>query len=296
MRRHWQHLLFIAAKPDGISSLRCDMSLALFLQPMDWPSGERPTLNLFDLSGRTALITGASRGIGFAIAEALSAAGARVILNGRSASSLDEAALRLRQCGAQVETSVFDVTNAAQAAAAIQLIEESIGPIDILVNNAGIQRRAPLEQFKDSDWRELMATNLDSVYYVSKAVAPHMIARGRGKIINIGSVQCELARPGIAPYTASKGAVKNLTKGMCADWARHGLQINAIGPGYFATPLNKALVEDPVFDEWLRKRTPAGRWGKVEDLHGVAVFLASGASDFINGQTIYVDGGILSVI
>ena len=253
-------------------------------------------MNLFDLSGRTALITGASRGIGFAIAEALAAAGARVILNGRSASSLDEAALRLRQCGAQVETSVFDVTNAAQAAAAIQLIEESIGAIDILVHNAGIQRRAPLDQFKDSDWRELMATNLDSVYYVSKAVAPHMIARGRGKIINIGSVQCELARPGIAPYTASKGAVKNLTKGMCADWARHGLQINAIGPGYFATPLNKALVEDPVFDEWLRKRTPAGRWGKVEDLHGVAVFLASGASDFINGQTIYVDGGILSVI
>lgn len=253
-------------------------------------------MNLFDLSGRTALITGASRGIGFAIAEALAAAGARVILNGRSASSLDETAQRLRQSGAQVETSVFDVTNAAQAVAAIQLIEESIGPIDILVNNAGIQRRAPLDQFKDSDWRELMATNLDSVYYVSKAVAPHMIARGRGKIINIGSVQCELARPGIAPYTASKGAVKNLTKGMCADWARHGLQINAIGPGYFATPLNKALVEDPVFDEWLRKRTPAGRWGKLQDLHGVAVFLASGASDFINGQTIYVDGGILSVI
>ncbi len=253
-------------------------------------------MNLFDLSRRTALITGASRGIGFAIAEALARAGARVILNGRSLASLEEAALRLRQSGARVETSAFDVTDSAQAAAAIQAIEDSIAPIDILVNNAGIQRRAPLDQFKDSDWRELMATNLDSVYYVSKAVAPHMIARGRGKIINIGSVQCELARPGIAPYTASKGAVKNLTKGMCADWARHGLQVNAIGPGYFATPLNKALVEDPVFDEWLRKRTPAGRWGKLEDLHGVAVFLASGASDFINGQTIYVDGGILSVI
>ena len=251
-------------------------------------------MNLFDLSRRTALITGASRGIGFAIAEALARAGARVILNGRSLVSLEEAALRLRQSGARVETSAFDVTDSAQAAAAIQAIEDSIAPIDILVNNAGIQRRAPLDQFKDSDWRELMATNLDSVYYVSKAVAPHMIARGRGKIINIGSVQCELARPGIAPYTASKGAVKNLTKGMCADWARHGLQVNAIGPGYFATPLNKALVEDPVFDEWLR--TPAGRWGKLEDLHGVAVFLASGASDFINGQTIYVDGGILSVI
>ena len=141
-----------------------------------------------------------------------------------------------------------------------------------------------------------MATNLDSVYFVSKAVAGQMIVRGRGKIINIGSVQSELARPGIAPYTASKGAVRNLTKGMCADWARHGLQINAIAPGYFATPLNKALTQDPVFDDWLRKRTPAGRWGALQDLHGVAVFLASGASDFVNGQTIYVDGGITAVI
>jgi gluconate 5-dehydrogenase len=195
-----------------------------------------------------------------------------------------------------VDVSVFDVTQPAEVTAAVNAIEASIAPIDILVNNAGIQRRAPLDQFSDNDWRELMSTNLDSVYYVSKAVAPHMIGRGRGKIINIGSVQCELARPGIAPYTASKGAVKNLTKGMCADWARHGLQINALAPGYFATPLNKALIEDPVFDEWLRKRTPAGRWGKLEDLHGAAVFLASGASDFINGQTIYVDGGIVSVI
>jgi gluconate 5-dehydrogenase len=253
-------------------------------------------VKLFDLTGRTILITGAARGIGFAIAEAVAAAGARVILNGRSAASLDEAAARLRASGARVDTSVFDVTDAAAARAAIDGLETSIGPLDVLFNNAGIQRRAPLEQFSDDAWRELMATNLDSVYYVSKAVAPHMIARGRGKIINIGSVQCELARPGIAPYTASKGAVKNLTKGMCADWARHGLQINAIGPGYFATPLNKALVEDPVFDEWLRKRTPAGRWGKLQDLHGVAVFLASGAADFVNGQTIYVDGGILSVI
>jgi gluconate 5-dehydrogenase len=141
-----------------------------------------------------------------------------------------------------------------------------------------------------------MTTNVDGVYFVSKAVAPHMIARGRGKIINIGSVQCELARPGIAPYTASKGAVKNLTKGMCADWAPYGLQVNAIGPGYFATPLNETLMKDPVFDEWLRKRTPAGRWGRLEDLHGAAVFLASSASDFVNGQTIYVDGGIVSVI
>jgi len=253
-------------------------------------------MELFSLSSRTALVTGASRSIGFAIAEALAQAGAHVVLNGRSQGPLDEAAERLRKSGARVDVSVFDVTQATQVTAAINAIEASIAPIDILVNNAGIQRRAPLEKFDDDDWRELMATNLDSVYYVSKAVAPHMIARKRGKIINIGSVQCELARPGIAPYTASKGAVKNLTKGMCADWARYGLQINAIAPGYFATPLNQALIEDPVFDDWLRKRTPAGRWGKLEDLHGAAVFLASAASDFINGQTIYVDGGILSVI
>jgi gluconate 5-dehydrogenase len=253
-------------------------------------------MKLFDLSGRTALITGASRGIGYTLAEALAGAGARVILNGRKSASLDAAAATLRERGYSVGTSVFDVTDAAAVTAAIDTIETRDAPLDILVNNAGIQRRAPLDQFDDKDWRELMATNLDSVYYVSKAVARHMIARGRGKIINIGSVQCELARPGIAPYTASKGAVKNLTRGMCADWARHGLQINALGPGYFATPLNKALVEDAVFDEWLRKRTPAGRWGRLEDLHGAVVFLASAASDFVNGQTLYVDGGILAVI
>jgi len=253
-------------------------------------------MKLFDLTGRTALITGASRGIGHSLAEALAAAGARVILNGRTAASLEAAAAKLIATGARADVAVFDVTQPDAVNAGIEAIERDFGPIDILVNNAGIQRRGPLDQFKDSDWRELMATNLDSVYYVSKAVAQHMIPRGRGKIINIGSVQCELARPGIAPYTASKGAVKNLTKGMCADWARHGLQVNAIGPGYFNTPLNKALVEDPVFDEWLRKRTPAGRWGRLEDLHGAAVFLASSASDFVNGQTLFVDGGIVSVI
>ena len=252
-------------------------------------------MSLFSLDGRTALITGAARGIGFSIAEALATAGARVILNGRSPGPLGDAAARLRSAGLDAEVAVFDVTDPAEVADGVAAIEV-FGGLDILVNNAGIQRRAPLDQFDDGDWRELMSTNLDSVYYVSKAVAPGMIGRGRGKIINIGSVLSDLGRPGTAPYAASKGAVRNLTRGMCADWARHGLQINAIAPGYFVTPMNEALIADAAFDDWLRKRTPAGRWGKLEDLHGVAVFLASSASDFVNGQTIYVDGGITAVI
>lgn len=252
-------------------------------------------MSLFSLQGRTALVTGAGQGIGYSIAEALAGAGARVFLNGRSPDRLEAAVGRLREGGSSVDAAAFDVTDPGQVAEGVAKIE-AVAPLDILVNNAGIQRRAPLDQFKDEDWRELMSVNVDSVYFVSKAAAPAMIGRGKGKIINIASVQSELARPGIAPYTASKGAVRNLTRGMCADWARHGLQINAIAPGYFATPLNQALVDDPVFDEWLRKRTPTGRWGRVEDLHGIAVFLASSASDFVNGQTIYVDGGITSVI
>ncbi len=250
---------------------------------------------LFDLSGRNALITGSTRGIGRAIAQALSRAGAHVILNGRSPDALAEAEEGIRESGGSASVSCFDVTDAASVYAGIAEIETE-RPIDVLVNNAGIQRRAPLHEFDDDDWRELMATNLDGLYYVSKAVAPGMIERSRGKIINIASVQSELARPGIAPYTAAKGAVRNFTRGMCADWAQFGLQINAIAPGYFDTPLNAALVADSEFDAWIRKRTPAGRWGDLKDLHGAAIFLASSASDFINGQTIYVDGGITTVI
>ena len=181
-------------------------------------------------------------------------------------------------------------------AAGIETVEGTLGPIDILINNAGMQFRTPLEDFPVERWSELMRTNVDTAFYVGQAVARRMIPRGRGKIINIASVQSELARPGIAPYTATKGAIKQLTKGMCTDWAKHGLQINAIAPGYFKTELNRALVENAEFSGWLEKRTPAGRWGEVEELVGAAVFLASDASSFVNGHILYVDGGITACL
>jgi gluconate 5-dehydrogenase len=253
-------------------------------------------MDLFDLTGQQALITGSSQGIGYSLAEGLAAAGATLLINGRDAHKTRAAATRLQSAGFRATPLPFDATDPASVRSAVDHAEETHGPIDILVNNAGIQRRNPLQDFEYDTWREVMSTNVDSVFLVSQAVARHMIPRGRGKIINIASLQSEAARPGIAPYTASKGAVKNLTKGMCGDWAQFGLQINAIGPGYFDTPMNKALVDDPVFDAWLRKRTPSGRWGKVEELQGAAVFLASRASSFVNGQTIYVDGGVLAVL
>ncbi|MDO6966553.1 SDR family oxidoreductase [Rhizobium alvei] len=248
--------------------------------------------SLFDLKQRIALITGSSQGIGLALARGLTEHGARVLINGRDADRLHAAAETLGARGLSCGTFAFDVTQAEAVNAAIEDIESTIGPIDILVNNAGLQHRAPLDQFPDDKWDALLTTNISSAFYVSRAVARHMLKRGRGKIINIASVQSELARPSIAPYAATKGAIRNLTRGMCADWARHGIQINAIAPGYFRTPLNKALVEDPQFTDWLEKRTPAGRWGEVDELIGAAVFLASDASSFINGHTLYVDGGI----
>jgi gluconate 5-dehydrogenase len=245
-----------------------------------------------ELEGRIALVTGGAQGLGACIARQFAAAGARVVIADLDAPGGQALAAELP--GASFVR--LDVTRESDWLEALAAIERSPGPLDILVNNAGIQRRGPLDKFTDADWHALVAHNLDSVFFVGRAVARHMIPRGRGKIINIGSVQCELARPTIAPYTATKGAVRNLTRGMCADWAGHGLQINAICPGYFDTPLNKALVENSEFDSWLRKRTPAGRWGRLEDLHGAAVFLASRASDFVNGQMLYVDGGITAVI
>ncbi|HET9147430.1 MAG TPA: SDR family NAD(P)-dependent oxidoreductase [Acetobacteraceae bacterium] len=253
-------------------------------------------LNLFDLSGRIALVTGSSQGIGLALARALASAGATAILNGRDAAKLEAAAESLREEGFAVHAAPFDVTDPQAARRAVEEIEGGIGPIGILVNNAGIQRRRPLEEFPEEDWREVMRTNLDSVFHVAQAVARRMIPRRQGKIINICSVQSELGRPTIAPYAASKGAVKMLTRGMCADWGPHNIQANGLAPGYFRTELNKALVENPAFSEWLCKRTPAGRWGNVGELAGAAIFLASPASDFVNGQIIYVDGGLTAVV
>ncbi len=249
-------------------------------------------MKLFDLTGRTALITGASKGIGYALAQALGAAGARVVLNARTAAALNEARDALRKTGLQADAMAFDVTEAAAVDAGVARIEAEVGAIDILVNNAGMQHRSPFAEFPTDAWHKITTTNIDSVFLVGRAVAQRMIPRGRGKIINVCSVQSELGRPGIAPYAATKGAVKMLTKGMAIDLGKHGIQVNGLGPGYFKTELNQALVADPAFSAWLTGRTPAGRWGNVEELGGAAVFLASDASSFVSGHILYVDGGI----
>jgi gluconate 5-dehydrogenase len=253
-------------------------------------------LEIFSLARSRALITGSSQGIGLAVAEGLAKAGAEVILNGRDEKKLKAARQALEVKGLKVAIASFDVTDEMAVASAIAKIEREQGPIGILFNNAGMQFRAPLEDYPAEKWRELMRVNVESAFLVGKAVAQHMIARKQGKIVNICSVQSELGRPSIAPYTATKGAIKMLTKGMCADWAKHNIQVNAIGPGYFKTPLNQALVDNPEFSSWLEKRTPAGRWGTVDELIGAAVFLASPASSFVNGHILYVDGGITSVL
>ena len=241
-----------------------------------------------------ALITGSSQGIGLALARGLAEAGATIILNGRDRKKLDLAAKALADAGATTIISAFDVTDHDAVRKAVDELEAQGTRIDILVNNAGMQHRGPLEEFEPEAFEKLLQTNIASVFHVSQAVAKHMINRGEGKIVNIASVQTALARPGIAPYTATKGAVGNLTKGMATDWAKYGLQCNALAPGYFDTPLNAALVADKKFSEWLKIRTPAGRWGEVEELVGACIFLSASASSFVNGHTLYVDGGITS--
>ncbi|MFF7355479.1 SDR family oxidoreductase [Streptomyces filipinensis] len=248
---------------------------------------------LFDISGRTALVTGAGRGIGHALARGLAEAGCTVVLNGRDAGRLARAAAGLPGV---THTAVFDVTDGASVAAGIADVEERVGPLDILVNNAGVQLRAPLLEFKDSDWHRVLDTNLTGAFLVGREAARRMTARGHGKIVNICSLQSEVVRPGIAPYAAAKGALKMLTKGMCGDWGPYGVQVNGLGPGYIETELTRSLVADEEFSAWVRGRTPAGRWGRTEDLVGGLLFLASPAADFVNGQILYVDGGMTSVL
>ncbi len=250
------------------------------------------TLEMFDLSKQRALVTGSGQGIGFSLARGLAGAGAEVILNDIDEKRLSTAAGRLRSEGAVVHELGFDVTESEKVTAAIDGFESQTGAIDILVNNAGMQFRAPLEEFPIERFDFMMRLNINSAFYVGQAVARHMISRGSGKIVNICSVQTALARPSIAPYTASKGAIANLTKGMATDWAKHGLQINGLAPGYFKTELTSALVTDEEFTAWLSARTPAGRWGDVEELVGACIFLSSAASSFVNGHVLYVDGGI----
>ncbi|ACB74558.1 glucose 1-dehydrogenase [Opitutus terrae] len=250
--------------------------------------------SLFDLTGRTALITGSSQGLGLALARGLAQHGAAIVLNGRDPAKVEAAAADLRAGGARVTSAVFDVTDARAVTHAIAHVQETFGPIDILVNNAGIHRRAPLLEMLESQWREVLDTNLTSAFLVARAVAPGMIARRAGKIINVCSLMSEIGRATTGNYAAAKGGLKMLTRAMAVEWAEHGLQINGIGPGYFATEMTQALVENPQFDAWLKLRTPARRWGKPEELVGAAVFLASRASDFVNGQILYVDGGVLA--
>jgi gluconate 5-dehydrogenase len=247
---------------------------------------------LFSLRQKRALVTGSTRGLGLAMARGLAEAGATIILNGRDAARLASAAAVVRADGFEVETSAFDVSDEAGVRSAL----ESLGPVDILINNAGIHRRAPLAEMTLADWDAVVRANLTGAFLVARAVVPGMVGRGRGKIINICSVMSEVTRPTIGNYAASKGGLKMLTRAMAVEWGRHNIQVNGIGPGYMMTELNAPLMNDPKFDQWIRGRTPLGRWGRPEELAGAAVFLASAASDFITGQVLYVDGGILAAL
>ncbi|WP_188192657.1 SDR family NAD(P)-dependent oxidoreductase [Nonomuraea sp. SYSU D8015] len=252
---------------------------------------------LFDLSGRRALVTGSSKGIGEALATGLAEAGAEIVLNGRDPEALERARERLSgRTGARAHAMPFDVTDPEAVRRAVRELESRIGPVDILVNNTGIQHREPLLQVPAETFERVVHTNLTSAFLVGRAVAAGMIERGYGKIVNICSVQTWLARPGIAAYSASKGGLAMLTKGMCAEWAGSGVTVNGLAPGYVITELTRPLVDDPAFDAWIRGRTPAGRWASVEDLVGTLVWLAAPASDFVNGQVIAVDGGLTAVI
>ena len=252
---------------------------------------------LFDLTGRTALVTGSARGIGYALAEGLAAAGASVVINGTRADTVAESVSKLTSMGHKAQGRAFDVTDEAAVADAFLQWDKDGVQVDIVVNNAGIQFRKPLVDLELRDWQRVIDTNLTSAFIVAKQAARRMIARGTGgKIINIGSLTSEAGRATVGAYTAAKGGIKMLTRAMSAEWAVSNIQANAIGPGYILTDMNQALVDNASFDAWVKGRTPSGRWGNPDDLMGVTVFLASPASDYVNGQIIYVDGGLLAVI
>ena len=254
------------------------------------------SLSLFDLNGRTALVTGSSRGLGRAIAEGMARAGARIVVNGTDAARVETAVGELRAAGLAAEGAAFDVTDEATIVQAFERFDKAGIEIDILLNNAGIQMRKPLVEFSSADWRKVIETNLTSAFIIGREAAKRMIPRKRGKIINISSLASELARPTIAPYTAAKAGIKNLTKSMAVEWAASGIQANAIGPGYMLTDMNQALMSNTDFNNWLMSRVPAKRWGNPDELVGAAIFLASSASNYVNGQTIYVDGGMLAAM
>lgn len=251
--------------------------------------------NPFRLDGKRALVTGAGRGIGAGLARGIAEAGADLVLLARSEGDLRETAASLADTGRKVDIFPCDLLKTREIGARYDELINQFGPIDILVNNAGMSRRGPAVDLASDDWQTVLDLNVTAMFELSRAFAKDRIARGgSGKVVNIGSLMCSATRPNVSAYTASKGAVLLLTKSLAVEWAEHGINVNAIGPGYIETPLTQPLVDDPKFTAWVKESCPMGRWGKPNDLAGPAVFLASAAADFMTGQILYVDGGWLS--